>query len=319
MAVATEPVAAGLRARARGGGLRRGGSAEPPQAAAHGGLGAPAAGSPMVPFPGALAACCLARAGGPRCLRARGARQRQLALLARPPVSIVQPRSALSSLFFLLPPTLPVSLPPPSLALLSLSLLLPPSRLPGWLTSSRAPPLAPAASAPAAPPGLLLPWSRPTMTRRAPSSRDVPAGPGPRRGHPEVRRALPRGPRPPSRSSARAIVRAVLGRLPEPRRKSPGRGGDRAEGGADGRSPGSRGSLRPLRALLCSGSRHLPAPPAPPSPPCSQVRAGNPDLPAHLLQPSGSVPKPDRPVPRGWTSSFSFLTNPWSPCPWRPL
>lgn len=124
MAVATEPVAAGLRARARvwGGGLRRGGSAEPPQAAAHGGLGAPAAGSPMVPFPGALAACCLARAGGPRCLRARGARQRQLALLARPPVSIVQPRSALSSLFFLLPPTLPVSLPPPSLALLSLSL-----------------------------------------------------------------------------------------------------------------------------------------------------------------------------------------------------
>lgn len=150
------------------------------------------------------------------------------------------------------------------------------------------------------------------MTRAAPSRGDAPAIPGPRRGRPAGRRALPRGPRRPSGSPGRAIVRAALGRLPEPRRKSPGRGGGGAEGGAAGCSPGLRGTLRPPRAPPRSGSCHLPAPP------CSQVRAGNPDLPAPLLQQVPSVPKSDWPVPRGWTASLSFLTYPWLPCPLRP-
>lgn len=119
MAVATEPVAAGLGAR--GGGLRRGGAPSHLRRRRAAGWGRLPPVPPWSPSPGRWPPAVWPGPGGPRCLRARGARQRQLALLARPPVSIVQPRSALSSLFFLLPPTLPVSLPPPSLALLSLS------------------------------------------------------------------------------------------------------------------------------------------------------------------------------------------------------
>lgn len=164
----------------------------------------------MVPFPGALTACCLARAGGVPAACAPAVPGSGSWLSSPVRLSLLFSPARLSPLYFSssLPPSLSPYLLPPSLCSLSLplSLLLPPSRLPGWLASSRAPPLAPAAAAPVAPPGLPLPWSGPTMTRQAPSCKDDPAGPGPCSGHPAARLALPRAPCPPSRSSGRAIV-----------------------------------------------------------------------------------------------------------------
>lgn len=116
-----------------------------PQAEAHGGLGAPAAGSPMVPLPrGALAACGLPGPGSE--LLGRPLSLSSGSWLSFSPVclSLLFSPAPLSSLFFLLPPTLPVSLPPPSLA------LSPARSQPPSLARSLAPPLAPSAAAAAA-------------------------------------------------------------------------------------------------------------------------------------------------------------------------
>lgn len=189
MAVATEPVATGLRAR--GGGLRRGVAPSllrrwrtagwgrlppvPPWSLPRGAgrlLSGPGRGSPLPARP----RCPAAAAGSPR------------------PSACLYCSAPLSSLLFIFPPPshppcLPTSSLPRSARSPSLSLLLPPSWLPGWLTSSRAPPLAPAAAAPVAPPGLLLPWSRPTMTRRAP--RTFPRAPGLAAGTPRCDAPFP--------------------------------------------------------------------------------------------------------------------------------
>lgn len=113
-----------------------------PQAEAHGGLGAPAAGSPMVRLPrGALAACGLPGPGSE--LLGRPLSLSSGSWLSFSPVclSLLFSPARLSSLFFLLPPTLPVSLPPPSLA------LSPARSQPSSLARSLAPPLAPSAAA----------------------------------------------------------------------------------------------------------------------------------------------------------------------------
>lgn len=109
-----------------------------PQTEARGGLGAPAAGSPMVPpSPGhrALAACCVAGAGargqGPGCL---GARCPPAAAAGSPlrPSACLYCSALLSSLLFIFPPPshppcLPTSSLPRSLLALSLARYLPPS------------------------------------------------------------------------------------------------------------------------------------------------------------------------------------------------
>lgn len=122
------------RGRGAGGCGGGGGSAEPPQAAAHGGLGAPAAGSPMVPSPGRWPPAVWPRPGVPAaCAPAVPSSGSWLSSPVR--LSLLFSPAQLSPLYFSssLPPSLSPYLLPPSLCSLSLSLSLATSLPAPWL------------------------------------------------------------------------------------------------------------------------------------------------------------------------------------------
>jgi hypothetical protein len=156
-----------------------------PQAAARGGLGAPAAGSPMVLLPRGAGRLLSGRSRGPGrgpdCL---GVRCPPAAAAGCPPrpSACLYCSALLGSLLFIFPPPshppcLPTSSLPCSLAR-SLALSLATSLPACLLARSLAPPLAPPPPPPRRLlPRLPLPQSWPTMTRAAPSSTPAPAGP----------------------------------------------------------------------------------------------------------------------------------------------
>jgi hypothetical protein len=277
-----------------------------PQAAARGGLGAPAAGSPMVLLPRGAGRLLSGRSRGPGrgpdCL---GVRCPPAAAAGCPPrpSACLYCSALLGSLLFIFPPPshppcLPTSSLPCSLAR-SLALSLATSLPACLLARSLAPPLAPAAAAtspapPPAPAPSVLANNDPGSSELHSRSRRPPA----RCGHPAARRCLLRGPRGPpgAEPEPRPIVRAELGRLPEPRRKSPGE--EAAEQGAGPR--GSLGALRPHCAQQVPGRGHLLRPT-----PFPGVRGESQTarLPPYI---SRSVPSAGlTTVPRGWTSSPS--------------